>query len=561
MQPAKLDVLVALLSYGGNGGVASVVPTHVPWFSKLFSELNQDNRIGKIAIKQFGDIPLSMERNRIVKTAKQGGFDVILMIDSDNVPDLYLGHKPWAKPFWKTSFDFLYERHMRGLPTVVCAPYCGPPPHPVNGGEENVYVFYAENFETDGTQPHFKFAAYTRNHAAQMRGIQEIAAGPTGVILYSTDAFDLMPIRKLTPAEILDHYKAGRLTQERAVQLLDLKSWFFYEYTDAERSAKASTEDVTNTREIQMAGLLKHKESVVFCNWDAWAGHFKPKCVGMPEPIYIENVSQLYQEAVAENLSLLDEDREIDFTGDEDDFDEPVEEEESLPAHIANPAITSRMLFGRKVTNVVNRTAENDLQALKNLVDYLAHRFKDRALRVIEVGSWVGESAIALQAGFGAAGGTVFCIDHFEGSQHDYLGEVAKVVTSDMLRKTFFDNIGELNGTRIKLIEGKSLEIADKMAPQEADLVFIDAEHNYESVALDIEAWLPHVSDNGFLVGHDYCDAFPGVKQAVDEFMAAANLETRLITGTELWVCQVGPYRKALQAVQERAMKEEPVGA
>lgn len=307
MENAKVNILFAQFCYAGNGGVATVLPDYVPWFANVYNELSKDDRVGDVAVKQYGDIPLSMERNRVVLDAKAQGFDVIVMLDSDNVPDLYLGQRASAKPFIKTSFDFLYERKLKGLPSVICAPYCGPPPHPVKGGQENVYVFYATHDEGDdqdlGKVGNVRFEAYSREHAARMEGIVPCAAGPTGCIMYSTDAFDLMPVCELTDEEILQQHVRGEIDTMRAIQLLRMESWFFYEYTSGAQSSKASTEDVTNTREIQFAGIDKHGEPVVFCNWDAWAGHFKPKCVGAPSPLRLENVSHLFREAVSRNIS------------------------------------------------------------------------------------------------------------------------------------------------------------------------------------------------------------------------------------------------------------------
>ncbi len=52
------------------------------------------------------------------------------------------------------------------------------------------------------------------------------------------------------------------------------------------------------------------------------------------------------------------------------------------------------------------------------------------------------------------------------------------------------------------------------------DFVFIDADHSYEAVKKDIEAWWPLVKDNGILGGHDYDHnnrGWPGVYKAVHE--------------------------------------------
>ncbi len=46
-------------------------------------------------------------------------------------------------------------------------------------------------------------------------------------------------------------------------------------------------------------------------------------------------------------------------------------------------------------------------------------------------------------------------------------------------------------------------------------MVFLDAMHDYEETKKDIE-WARRVGAR-IIAGHDYCDAFPGVKQIVDE--------------------------------------------
>ena len=52
------------------------------------------------------------------------------------------------------------------------------------------------------------------------------------------------------------------------------------------------------------------------------------------------------------------------------------------------------------------------------------------------------------------------------------------------------------------------------------DAVFIDADHSYESVARDIDAWRPKVRLGGILAGHDFTLFDPGIIQAVTERFA-----------------------------------------
>lgn len=59
-------------------------------------------------------------------------------------------------------------------------------------------------------------------------------------------------------------------------------------------------------------------------------------------------------------------------------------------------------------------------------------------------------------------------------------------------------------------------------------LVFLDAEHSYESVRDEI-LWALDIGCD-LICGHDYCEQFAGVKQAVDELLGTVNLE-----GTFWW--------------------------
>lgn len=61
-----------------------------------------------------------------------------------------------------------------------------------------------------------------------------------------------------------------------------------------------------------------------------------------------------------------------------------------------------------------------------------------------------------------------------------------------------------------------------------ADVLFIDGDHNYESVKADIAAWRGKVKLGGIISGHDYSGdmygSFPGVDQAVHEAFGRENV-------------------------------------
>lgn len=65
-----------------------------------------------------------------------------------------------------------------------------------------------------------------------------------------------------------------------------------------------------------------------------------------------------------------------------------------------------------------------------------------------------------------------------------------------------------------------SWEACEEYDDYSLDLVYLDADHEYISIARDIEAWLPKMRQGGILAGHDFSLEFPGVIAAVTERFA-----------------------------------------
>ena len=74
---------------------------------------------------------------------------------------------------------------------------------------------------------------------------------------------------------------------------------------------------------------------------------------------------------------------------------------------------------------------------------------------------------------------------------------------------------------KINIIRGDSADSA-KMYPSIADVVWIDANHSYEAVCRDIDAWLPKIKPNGIIAGHDI--DWSGVFEAVCEKIYRTNI-------------------------------------
>src|SRR5688572_10338908 len=119
MTPAKVKVGFAFFAYSGNGGVASTIPEISLYFAKAYYQMKTNPLVESVGAHVYCDTPITMTRNRAVRDAKRAGIDILIMLDSDNEPDAYCGNDPGAKPFLDVAFPFVYERLMKGEPTVI----------------------------------------------------------------------------------------------------------------------------------------------------------------------------------------------------------------------------------------------------------------------------------------------------------------------------------------------------------------------------------------------------------------------------------------------------------
>ena len=77
----------------------------------------------------------------------------------------------------------------------------------------------------------------------------------------------------------------------------------------------------------------------------------------------------------------------------------------------------------------------------------------------------------------------------------------------------------KLYKNRIIILRGISWEMADSVPDNLLDFIFIDADHEYNSVIKDIKAWTPKLKLGGMISGHD--THFEGVMQAITELIPA----------------------------------------
>lgn len=132
--------------------------------------------------------------------------------------------------------------------------------------------------------------------------------------------------------------------------------------------------------------------------------------------------------------------------------------------------------------------------------------------RVLEIGSYCGRSTICLAQ----TAQSVASVD-----PHDGRGTVFKADTFEMFQSN-------LKRYGIKNVESHR---TTELPNDQFDLVFIDASHDYENVANDIERSMALLTSEGLLAFHDYKNTDdPGVTKAVDELLAVGG---QLISTTD----------------------------
>lgn len=132
---------------------------------------------------------------------------------------------------------------------------------------------------------------------------------------------------------------------------------------------------------------------------------------------------------------------------------------------------------------------------------------------ILEIGSWAGGSAITWAEAvkkYARTGGNVLCIDPWK----DYIDvgknkkwthlTMKKAFQRDKIYKLFQHNVlASKNSDIISAIRGRAESVSGLFRENTFDLIFIDANHEYEHVRNDLSVFSKLVKPNGILCGDD----------------------------------------------------------
>lgn len=136
----------------------------------------------------------------------------------------------------------------------------------------------------------------------------------------------------------------------------------------------------------------------------------------------------------------------------------------------------------------------------------------------VELGTFQGASAIPVARSIARWGGVLTCVDTWS-------RDIFKAGASDpWILVTCARNIVAAGLSNVRLMPATTLD-AERTWNQPIDYLYIDADHHYDAVLADLDAWVPHVRPGGVIAGDDYGNrSFPGVRQAWDDFGRAHGL-------------------------------------
>jgi predicted O-methyltransferase YrrM len=118
----------------------------------------------------------------------------------------------------------------------------------------------------------------------------------------------------------------------------------------------------------------------------------------------------------------------------------------------------------------------------------------------VEVGSWAGRSLVSVGLSL-ARGSQLVAVDRFSGcpGMTDEHTQIAKRSLLEVVEYLRFN----ADDVHVQFLEMASVDAAAMFLDETCDVVFLDGDHDTDSVSSDIAAWLPKVKTGGILCGHD----------------------------------------------------------
>jgi len=132
--------------------------------------------------------------------------------------------------------------------------------------------------------------------------------------------------------------------------------------------------------------------------------------------------------------------------------------------------------------------------------------------KLLELGSWKGRSICSVAQQLIERDIKVSIVDTFQGTESE--GDAHKEAKEVDLMGIFINNIKNFGiDDRITIIKNRTDDAVKEFENKSFDLIFVDADHQEESVLKDINNYRPKLKNDGIIAGHDW--VWESVRKAI----------------------------------------------
>jgi predicted O-methyltransferase YrrM len=188
------------------------------------------------------------------------------------------------------------------------------------------------------------------------------------------------------------------------------------------------------------------------------------------------------------------------------------------------PVMSGRQTWSTRVPHMLEAIRE-ELRATR-----------DEEFRVLEIGTWAGQSALLWAEEIRRAGrsGKVFCVDPwlpFASNEQTGINNavlrMSKIAAKDQIFPLFWHNVRAAKLTDfIVPVRGRSCDVLPALAPETFNIVFVDGSHFYRDFIQDLRLAMSLVRTDGIVCGDDLELQF----EEVDQRHARKNCDRDFVT-------------------------------
>lgn len=183
--------------------------------------------------------------------------------------------------------------------------------------------------------------------------------------------------------------------------------------------------------------------------------------------------------------------------------------------------------------------------------DVVAQAPNDRTSKFVEVGSWKGKSTafMAVEIINSKKDIKFYPVDHWLGSDEEAHKKDPDVISGSLytrFRRNLEPVLRDINPMRMT-----SLQASRYFTDDSVDFIFLDGGHDYESVRIDLDAWMPKLKvEGGILAGDDF--NWTGVKKAIFETFGEDGIQVLGQDKGRHWIVKADALARVLDAPRRR---------